>query len=866
MTSITLDGSNRIVGTEFIKLEITGSSNLATEQYVQEQVAGGGGGVDLSNYYTKTETDGLFTPYYTQTQADNLLDTKLNVNNPQDIEGTLRLGSVNGVSKIILNSVGDNGKDFYVNGDSQVLGNLEVASLDSSSYIKGTNLISNTINADNLNDIFFQSNGTNYLQLDVSENKIISSKLIQCGGNLTTQEIDTIAPLDLVIKRNGVDYITLADGQLNFNQPTNISVDTTNLVKKTGETDQRIDGTVSVNGDTVAGYGLTVNGQVHTQGMFVASNTNLIFGNANRYITNPPTSNHIRHYTNGEHQFYCNGVEDFLIDQDKALARGNMLCVGQFQGSIFNSYNNNSVDVSFRKANLEFIKLGGAKLTTYFAKGVASNIYDSVDNADVTFKRNFVDFFYLRNNTVDLSAGITLQTSSAKIDTIDTVGDNDLAFKRNNDSFMSFSQATGKIFLQKDVEVQGDVTFITNKTIKIDNLDTVGDNDFVFKRSANNVMKLSTSNQLEFMGGNSKSVIYEDSYFDLATFNVLRIRNTETSDNRIISFGVGATLDVLQITDSGISSAVEMTSTQFLSNSYNGNGNSDVIFSRNGDEFFRLQTGTTDVINVEDSKGLTANYLFCNQLITRSLGADMIFKGYNTDNTARLEFMRHRKTNQDIQLSQPLFMNRQKLEFHKVASKEVFIDNFLESTVEILQLRNNDTTGQIRCVVGGNNIMDMALSELNIYQDAEVANGKTLTATVVAHSDKKLKYDIKNIDNNFSNIVKSIEPKTFKVIREKELGIYKNHIGFIAQDVEEHISDDFENIVCNGKDGMKKLNYVNMNCITWGAVRELIEENKNLKSKVEHLESRLFEVENFIKDMTKPKPKSKAKAKSKVEK
>ena len=214
MSNLTLDGSNRIVGTEFIKLEITGTSNLATEQFVNDAVGGGGGAVDA---YTKTETD-------------NLLNTKLNVNNPQDIEGTLRLGSVRGASKIILNSVGDNGKDFYVNGDSQVLGNLEVASLDSSSYIKGTNLISNTINADNTNDIYFQSNSVNYLQLDVSENKLISSKSIQCGGNLTTQEIDTIANLDLVIKRNGVDYITLADGQINFNQPTNISVDTTNLV------------------------------------------------------------------------------------------------------------------------------------------------------------------------------------------------------------------------------------------------------------------------------------------------------------------------------------------------------------------------------------------------------------------------------------------------------------------------------------------------------------------------------------------------------------------------------------------------------------------------------------------------------------
>ena len=71
MTSLTMDGGNRIVGTEFVKLLITGSSNLATEQYVNDAVAqgGGGGNVDLSNYYTQTETD-------------NLLNNKLNVNNP----------------------------------------------------------------------------------------------------------------------------------------------------------------------------------------------------------------------------------------------------------------------------------------------------------------------------------------------------------------------------------------------------------------------------------------------------------------------------------------------------------------------------------------------------------------------------------------------------------------------------------------------------------------------------------------------------------------------------------------------------------------------------------------------------------------
>ena len=65
-------------------------------------------------------------------------------------------------------------------------------------------------------------------------------------------------------------------------------------------------------------------------------------------------------------------------------------------------------------------------------------------------------------------------------------------------------------------------------------------------------------------------------------------------------------------------------------------------------------------------------------------------------------------------------------------------------------------------------------------------------------------------------------------------------------------------------EGIKKLSYIKMGSITWGAVRELIEENQEMKSQIEHLESRLFEVENFIKDFVKPKPKAKAKPKVSV--
>jgi len=60
--AIQLDGGNTIIAAEFIKFEITGTSNLATEQFVTDAAAeGGAGNVDLTNYCHKTETDNYQT-------------------------------------------------------------------------------------------------------------------------------------------------------------------------------------------------------------------------------------------------------------------------------------------------------------------------------------------------------------------------------------------------------------------------------------------------------------------------------------------------------------------------------------------------------------------------------------------------------------------------------------------------------------------------------------------------------------------------------------------------------------------------------------------------------------------------------------
>ena len=54
--ALSLDGNISYIGTEFIKLLNTGSSDLATVAYVDEQVAlGGGGGVQPEDVYTQTD-------------------------------------------------------------------------------------------------------------------------------------------------------------------------------------------------------------------------------------------------------------------------------------------------------------------------------------------------------------------------------------------------------------------------------------------------------------------------------------------------------------------------------------------------------------------------------------------------------------------------------------------------------------------------------------------------------------------------------------------------------------------------------------------------------------------------------------------
>ena len=152
---VSLDGGNRVVGTEFIKLLNTGSSNLATEEYVDDKVADAIGGASTDSY-TKAETNAL-------------LNNKLNVSNA-DVSGYLRIQPTTPFNgKLIINttSPADNTYSFFCNGKGEFNSTLKTSVLNCSNDITAGGINANTFNVNNINTkISFNDDTFEYMKYE----------------------------------------------------------------------------------------------------------------------------------------------------------------------------------------------------------------------------------------------------------------------------------------------------------------------------------------------------------------------------------------------------------------------------------------------------------------------------------------------------------------------------------------------------------------------------------------------------------------------------------------------------------------------------------------------------------------------------
>ena len=402
MSNLTLDGSTSFIGIEFIKLLATGSSPLATEEYVDDAIAenGGGGGngnVDLSNYYTQTETD-------------NLLYNKWNVNNPQDIIGNLRLDPTNGNSKLIINAVSPPTAtdDFYCNGTGHFNGSLRVSVLTSDGDVNADGCNADTFNSHiTTNDIVFNHNDVEYMRFNATDDEIQLSKNIDVGSSTLICNTFDSGLSDVVFNLNSSEYLRF----------------------------QLSDGTVRVPNTK----------SFLSQNVFTDIVKPIAFGNDVSFQGQNTTDD---------------GYEEYFKINSTTKALDFSKGISSIKCNEFNSNGDN--DVVLKQNNIEFIRLktngnieikrlcsfiSTLALDASGALSIFRNPAGGIETIDI--KNNYGTgrhrFIIANNTTLEMTTSLIQATrilqcdAGSKTNTINTNGDNNLSFQRNGVSYVTFN-------------------------------------------------------------------------------------------------------------------------------------------------------------------------------------------------------------------------------------------------------------------------------------------------------------------------------------------------------------------------------------------------------------------------------------------
>ena len=695
MSNLTLDGSTRFIGTEFIKLEITGSSNLATQNYVKEQISTAsitGGSVDLSNYVQKS---GLTNQVITGN-----LTVSPSFQSPNISTQFLNLRDANTPFKINRNGA----EIIDIIPDPLVASNNEIRFHYDLEQQAGTRIRNYTYDTAGDLDVNFKIFDDDYISLKkVPLETVIFFKDINVSGNTNMEGVLTA--------KQGV--IIPTGGLLSTDSILNVSGNDINI-RTTGS-----NGVVITADDVEKGRidqsGITFSDTVSTPLLLTSG------------IDTPVAS-------------------DFLYNVDGV----NFMRLKPTQSDIF-----------FNKILTSFFDI-----TT--TQRVITNTADSLGDATLTMRRNNVDMITFQNdNTITLNRNCNFSATGQA-----------LGFP-NFSITQPFSPTTPFLHIAGATD-DGTIRFIVGnaspyRVLEL-NLNTVD-----FRRP----LRLTTiNNNPEFSTG---IVIDATTNVSLRSAGVEYLRLDNGRDDMVAS---------KNLTCVG----------KFQGNTYNTNGDSNMVFERNGVEYFRLENfnSTYPLLNftpLTAQAGISAEWIYANAFATRSFNQDTVYYGGNTAGDGRVEIFRYDRSGEQ-------------LDFNTII--------------------NNSG----RTIVG--NLQD----------------------TIV--SDERLKTDIEEYTEECSNCVKNVKLHKFKYKDEK----YKNNdnYGFIAQELLFALNSDLKGIVREVKDKDSQetfltINYMKLPLILWKALQEEMTRTTEMNKQIEHLESSVYELQEEVKGL---KGKAKAKAKSKI--
>ena len=373
-----------------------------------------------------------------------------------------------------------------------------------------------------------------------------------------------------------------------------------------------------------------------------------------------------------------NGQE---LKTNTIISNGNNNLVLQRNGSPYMTFNTNRIDIDqpLHLANSLTIDLAD-KLTMAPSLEGGINIFDIrnlhpvVDNPMIRFRVGVgageTIICQMTNDGISAQRNVIVGTAyELRTNAIDTTTDNDLVISRNNIPFLTLDK-----FIEDTVEKEA---IICSKQLR-----------------ANGNMLVNNLQINQFQSG----VEYTD----------FRLQDADS----VVRFFVGNSTNAnFQITHAGITLNRETTISSVKTNTINING-SDLVFQREGTEFFRLNDQSS-LVEVAVGHAVSAPDVYANDYLNRTRQRDTVFYGSVVSADARVEYMKWNYTDQSLDFNAPI-----------------------------------DNTNI--AVIG--NIVDTTVS------------------------DERLKTNIQDVESNFCDCIKNVKIKTFEYKDEKNIRIVINMV------------------------------------------------------------------------------------------
>ena len=339
--------------------------------------------------------------------------------------------------------------------------------------------------------------------------------------------------------------------------------------------------------------------------------------------------------------------------------------------------------------------------------------------------------------------------------TLNTLDDIDLTFQRNGVSFLQMTSSPNTVVSLAGLRCDNGLSVPVGQVLSVNSIvnplnnDVVVDatltNNIVFRANATEQMRINSSgvqfsNFISLPVGNNINVGNSAIAEIDAGYRIFQVVNPDPTGTFRIYIGDPASFgnQIFWMSNTGIVCRKPLEAGILTSNYINSVGDNDVVFARNGVEFFRLANAPAGYpilnwTNTTPSSGISSSVIFANTYTTRSENIDTIFRGNPPAGTGtRVEYVRYDYANSQLVYS---------------------------------------------CVINntGRNIV-----------------GNLIDTTV---SDEKLKYDIDDFNEECTECVKNVKIKTFKYKDEK----YKNNdqYGMVAQELLLHLPKAMKGISIN---------------------------------------------------------------------